>query len=213
MTPFEAYKKYVAIKLHFTSDTYDYFRFNGEVRANIQSFEKRNDRYFFHRLANLYDDKQLTDYLVANFLRNSNNWVGDLLEEHSDLVYRKWLKIQQSLDYMFKNDIQELQNEIDCRFCVTHFNDYFKCIRGDHPYLLWHLLHKTINVETFIIMNKILNFFPQFDKDIKEQIVWKEIRKRCLKYEPFMGEIDVDKFRKVMKEVLVSNQNISCSKN
>lgn len=202
MNPFDAYKKYVAIKLHFSSDKYDYFKFNGEVRASFKSFEKRNDKYFFHRLAKKYNDKEMEQYLVANFLNNPNNWVGDLLEEESERIYQDWLRKIQSLTYLFRDDMCRLQEEIGCQFCVTHFDDYFTCIRGEHPYLLWVALQNEINLESFIIMNKVLQFFPQFDNDIKEKIVWKEFRKKCLKYEPLLGNIDVDKFRSIMKDVL-----------
>ena len=46
MTPFEAYKTYSALKLHFTTD-YNYFQYNGSVRLKQESFEKRNDKVFF----------------------------------------------------------------------------------------------------------------------------------------------------------------------
>ena len=34
MTAFESYKMYVAVKLHFTTDSYDYFKFNGKTRVS-----------------------------------------------------------------------------------------------------------------------------------------------------------------------------------
>ena len=44
MNEFEAYKHYLALKLHFSSD-YDYFKYNGKTNATQQSFEKRKDRF------------------------------------------------------------------------------------------------------------------------------------------------------------------------
>ena len=41
MTAFESYKMYVALKLHFTTDSYDYFKFNGKTRVSETNFEKR----------------------------------------------------------------------------------------------------------------------------------------------------------------------------
>ena len=55
MNEFEAYKHYLALKLHFSSD-YDYFKYNGKTNATQQSFEKRKDRFRFSKLArNLYE--------------------------------------------------------------------------------------------------------------------------------------------------------------
>jgi len=46
MEPFDAYKKFQALKLHFTSDSYDYFKYNGSVKVNKISFETKNDKYY-----------------------------------------------------------------------------------------------------------------------------------------------------------------------
>ena len=40
MNEFEAYEKYVALKLHFTSE-YDYFRYNGKTSVTPKSFNER----------------------------------------------------------------------------------------------------------------------------------------------------------------------------
>ena len=46
MTEFEAYCQFLALKLHFTTDHYDYFKYNGKHNATPASFEKRTDKRF-----------------------------------------------------------------------------------------------------------------------------------------------------------------------
>ena len=46
---FDVFKVYLAVKLHFTSN-YDYFEYDGKVNCKLETFTKRNDRYFFHKL-------------------------------------------------------------------------------------------------------------------------------------------------------------------
>ena len=64
MEAFQAYKTYVAIKNHFTSKTYDFFKYNGRTKASRSTFEKRNDKYFFSKLiqfhCNLLGEDNLT---------------------------------------------------------------------------------------------------------------------------------------------------------
>ncbi len=43
MTPFESYKTFLAVKSHFTTDNYDYVKYNGKVTASASSFETRKD--------------------------------------------------------------------------------------------------------------------------------------------------------------------------
>ena len=60
---YEAYKKYLSIKLHFTKDEYDYFKYNGEINAKYETFIQRNDRYFFVKAARKYGDN-ITNYFA-----------------------------------------------------------------------------------------------------------------------------------------------------
>ena len=64
MNEFEAYEKYVALKLHFTSE-YDYFRYNGKTSVTLKSFNERKDRFHFKRLSKKYDDPTLIDYFLG----------------------------------------------------------------------------------------------------------------------------------------------------
>ena len=45
MTGFEVYKLYLALKLHFTSETYDYFQYGGSAKASQKSFDQRKDKF------------------------------------------------------------------------------------------------------------------------------------------------------------------------
>jgi hypothetical protein len=62
---FSAYVKYLAFKRHFTTDSYDYFKYNGKVRASIDSFQSRNDSFFFLKLARKDDYENI---ILANMI-------------------------------------------------------------------------------------------------------------------------------------------------
>ena len=107
MTGFEVYKTYLAIKLHFTKDDYNYFTFNGKSRASESSFEKRKDRYFFKKLATKFDKDTILQFFVSHFVENSSTWIGDLSVYNSS-TYNAWKKKIQSMTFMFENDIDYL---------------------------------------------------------------------------------------------------------
>ena len=90
MNSYEAYKKYVAIKLHFQQEKYDYFKFNGVVKVSKDKFLTRKDKYFFDRICKLYDDKEYEFLLVANFLENENLWIGDILSDECRQKFQNW---------------------------------------------------------------------------------------------------------------------------
>ncbi len=78
MTSYEAYTLYLAIKLHFTTPNYDYFKHNAKVNSSFNSFIKRNDRFFFHKLTTKYKQEELLDYFVCNFFHIARPWFSRL---------------------------------------------------------------------------------------------------------------------------------------
>ena len=42
---FDSYQLYLGVKLHFNSESYDFIKYNGKVKADLPSFLKRNDRF------------------------------------------------------------------------------------------------------------------------------------------------------------------------
>ena len=52
--PYESYKLYNALKLHFETDSYDALKYNFKTSIKPQSFFNRKDKYFFAKLAKTY---------------------------------------------------------------------------------------------------------------------------------------------------------------
>jgi hypothetical protein len=201
MNSYEAYKKYVAIKLHFQQEKYDYFKFNGVVKVSKDKFLTRKDKYFFDRICKLYDDKEYEFLLVANFLENENLWIGDILSDECRQKFQNWKKTQQSLDYTFKQDLNKI-NDILISYNLT-FDDIFKIANNDNWPLIVNLaIKKEISLETFIIMNKVLNFMNTMGKNIEDEIIWPEFKRKCIKYSSFV-QVDLNKYKKSMKNVFL----------
>ena len=48
-TGFAAFALYNALKLHFTSDSYDFIKYHGKTNVSTQTFMKRKDKYSFYK--------------------------------------------------------------------------------------------------------------------------------------------------------------------
>lgn len=198
MTAFEAYKMYVALKLHFTSEKYDYFRFNGKTKASEQNFEKRRDRYFFKKLVNKYSKDEIPCYFVANLISGEHAWVGSMLKSNGDETYTEWKRRMESLHYSFGEDVDFLLSQVE------NFDHLFRMV-DTHPLILKFYLGKKISIETFVILNKILNFVGDFDKKIQEPLVWKDVRNTVVKYSPFL-DIDINRYKKTLKDKVLEHK-------
>jgi hypothetical protein len=181
---FDLYMYYLALKRHFTSD-YDFFKYQGKVKANVQSFENRKDKFFFYKLSKR---KEAKDILLANLLEAPNMWIGDIFDDRAETRYTEWLKRQQSLTYMFKKEINLLTDDMESDIVVEN---------GQHPKLLRLYTTGNISIETLIILNDVIKFFGYWNKNISDTIIWPDINKKCKKYRPFL-EYDLEKLRKIV---------------
>lgn len=198
MTGYEAFSLYTSLKLHFNSDSYDYFRYNGKVNTSVDAFENRKDKWHFYKLSRRFDnEEQGRDFIVANLVHDPNVWVGNLLVEESNIQYRKRQKVIQSLTYTFTNEIESL---------VSHNNpnDLFMIHDGEYPELLQKLLHDEISIETVCILNKILNFLPAWDKKINDTIHFPNISRKVKKYTPFI-QFEPTKYKIILKKEYDAN--------
>lgn len=173
---YEAYKKYLSIKLHFTKNEYDYFKYNGEINAKYETFIQRNDRYFFVKVARKYGDR-ITDYFVSNFINNKSPYIKDMNND----VYLDRQKRIDGLAYYFERDMEQLLRKSE-----KNFNKIFKVVRGQHPILIKTYLAKRVSLETLCILNDLLNYTKNFSKVIRDDIIWPTLKLKIEKYGPFM---------------------------
>ncbi len=196
MDAFDAYKVYTAIKNHFVLDSYDYFKYNKKINLSYDSFLKRKDKIFFAKLGNK-KDKYLEDFLVANFLHDPKIWVGELLSEECETKYNSWRKKQESLTYVFKNEMSFMEG-----WDADELNNWFAVTRGDHPNIIKKYLRGEISLETLTILNSILNFTKRYDAEVTDP-VYKEVSKLCNKYQPFL-KFDMQKTKKLLRELITN---------
>ena len=95
MEPFEVYRYYLALRLHFTTDNYNVIEQKGRVRATKNSFLKRKDLLSIRRVAETYSDKDIVDFLVANFV-SGDRW-GGVFDVESKERYQGWKKRIESI--------------------------------------------------------------------------------------------------------------------
>ena len=186
MSALECYKEYLALKNHFNQSSYDYFKYNGKVKVNPSSFDTRKDKLFFQKLAKHPD---VHSFLIANLAEDSKAWVRDLAySEAAEKIYKDWLKRQQSLTYLFKQDIEKLD---------LNFNNNFIIHNNEHPILLKKYLGKEISLETICILLNITGAKKHWDSKMQYDLVWDNTRIKIEKYTPFI-KYDKEKIKNIL---------------
>ena len=194
MTPYQVYIEYLSQKSHFSNVNYDYFKYNKKVRASATSFNARSDKYWFEKTSRKYSDKEIVDFLVSNFVASdnpSNLWIGEIINS-GERTYSDWMRRQQSLTYLFKEESEEL-------FLEIKLGDALNCSKG-HPPILKRFLSGRLSIETLTIYNKIFHFSKDFDKKLLDPI-WETVGLKISKYSPFLNK-DVFNFKKILREII-----------
>ena len=201
MNGFEIYKVYLAVKLHFTSknQSYDFHKHGGRTTARLETFTKRRDSYFFHKLSQSYDDTNAVDYFVSNFVTNTNLWVGDIIGNSGDENYREWSKRIEALHYYYEQDIDYLIERMSAN--DMSFDDIFTVQNGQHPPILKMVLAKRISIETFVILEDLLSFSKRLNEDISETVLWPKLYDRIVRYRPFL-KFNITKYRVTLRNKL-----------
>ena len=188
---YDAYTLYLGIKLHFVSKDYNFIKYTGKVKADINSFLKRKDKYHFGKLYKTYK-QDLQDFYIAN-LSVRDQWAGDLLTEEADRVYRDWKKRNQKLSYMFETEVSDQLRKFK-------IDTLLKVMNGQHPRLLKAYMSKQVSLETICIMDEIIGFTKDWDRLISENVVYPDISIKINKYKSFVS-FDHDKYKRKLIEL------------
>ena len=198
-TGFSAFALYNAFKLHFTSDSYDYFKYNGKTNVSKDTFTNRKDKYSFYKLSRKYNLEDLRDFYLANFVDRDVSWIGEIANAEGEDSFKDWQKRNQSLTYRFEQDIIKLLELVDTP-------DQLLKVTNGYPILLEKTLQKETQIETLCILDDIMNFFPMWDKKISDPVIWPAFKKKCVKYRPFIN-YDKAKFKNILLEKIDEHIN------
>ena len=188
MQPWEAYQLYTAVKLHFTSDSYDAVKYNFKSSATQKSFLQRKDRFHFAKLAKKYPTReQLIDFLVANAVHlDPGCWVGQLLDRPAENCYASWAKMRDSFSYWFTGQIDRLVEK--CVADKISFEQLFRQPKaGAYPEIIRYYGNTsddTIALETIVVFDLLLDFMKH--QKVTETIFWPKFSLLVHKYRLFL---------------------------
>lgn len=197
MNGFKAYKYYMAVKLHFTSDKFNVFENGGRVKGSIEAFKKRADRFHFDHLATkIPTDRDMIQFYVANFAYGFNEPVWS--QEEAQKNYKTWLKRKESIAYFFKRDLDTI---------ILHAEkenlQYYHLLswrENVHPEVMKLYIGGYITIESMSILNDFTNYIDDWKKVDTLKLLWSgELRriekiKGFIKYNPEKLKVIYDSF-------------------
>lgn len=180
MEPFEVYRVYLALKLHFTTKSYDITKTLGAVTGKKETFLKRKDLTSIRKLARDFKRSEIIDILVANFA-SGDKW-GGVFDSECIETYKKWLTNKKRMLYNFNTDLDNILFRMEKDELKSAINE------GTHPLIFRMYMGRDISLETLVMLEKLRPFVEKYYDDFV-------LEEACLlisKYKPFV-QFDKDK--------------------
>ena len=178
--PFEVYRLYLAIKLHFTTKNYDIVKYRFKVRVKEETFRKRKDMVSIKKLARDYSRDEIINFLVANFV-SGEKW-GGLFDVDAARRYEEWQNRKVKREYQFQQDVDRIILEMEKENIINPSVEK----NSKHPLTFRLFFGNIINIETMTILDKIFDFVDTNTNDIL-------LEDACMciqKYRPFVKVTD-----------------------
>lgn len=193
---YEVYRYYLALRLHFTTEQYDVIKQRGKVRASKEAFYKRRDLLSIKKVAETYSEKEIVDFLVANFI-SGDRW-GGVFDVDANEKYLDWKRRIESLSYTFQKEVDLINQH-----CIKNNVTLEECLipkKAEHPYIIKAYLRRTLSIETLVILHKLgtHNYLAKLDEVLSNDIVWPDLSRIIRKYEPFLT-IDKQKYARLLQ--------------
>ena len=153
MDGYKAWKLYMAVKLHFTTQKYNVFNNRGHVKGARDTFYNRNDRFIFERLARKFPtERDLIQYFVANFAYDNGEVVYEQADGETNLT--KWNKRKQSISQVFESDLHNIILHLE----KNSLNEKQLYESSGIPEIFKLYLGGYVTIETMVILDHYANY-------------------------------------------------------
>lgn len=188
---YKSYIEYMAVKKHFDTPAYDYFKSAGKVKCGFNKFASRSDVIHFNRAGRL---DNFRDLLVANLSLNTKLWIVDILDENGMSTLRDFKSKIQRMSYLVAQSSKNVLKK--------DFAENFVINGDDYPFLMEMLLQNEISLELFTVLVNKARILPYWEEKLGGKFFVKDIIHRSKKLYPFL-QIDHKKINQTIKENFV----------
>ena len=198
MNGFEVYKLYQALKFHFEDGKYDFFKYNGQVKANETVYKTKKDRWNYEKVAKKYGEESM-HFLLSNIISDSKFWIGNAMKEESSKKYLTWRKVYDRMEFTFESDLKELENicnEVELQDLYLIF--FVRKEQPKQPFVLRAVLADHISLETFCVLDKIFDFESRWEELCKRDPIARKTLLKAKKYTPFLHIGDTSEYEKLI---------------
>ena len=192
MTPFEAYKVYIAVTTHFKSDGYDIVKYRGRVNANESAFMRRRDASFFYTAAKLYKNPDKWTKAIVACILQDKEYVADII--NSEDLIEEYMAGRENMARHYQEDLRGL---LDITRKLDHL--FIQNYDTTDPIIISKIHQGEVRPESAVIMDYVFRWLNKARSS--DTLLWPDTRRKLQKYRAFFN-VDVDKYNDLTVKVI-----------
>ena len=170
---YEVYIMYLALQRHFSTN-YDYFQYNGKVKASADAYSARNDIFSFEKLTKIIRKEDREDFFVAHFLDNPKEWIRNMSKSKMEEFRSKF----RLFPIKFKEDLQFIE--------INGPSAMIACEADKIPLIHRSCINGTVSLETICMLDNIFPYLEKHEQTVTVPFVWPDYINKVKKYKPFV---------------------------
>ena len=182
--PYRLYLCFVALKNHFTTEAYDFLKYNGKINASRESFYKRKDYKLFGSLASKLSQSNTIPFLVSQFISFNNVSISSILEQPllAQRKYLEWKDRTLDLKKLYETDLKVIaeKSNYSCYDLISQ-NQY------DYPLLFKLVSSSSISPETYSLLNDLFNQTSKKYNGLENDTLFLSLNLKYKKYRTFIN--------------------------
>jgi len=175
---FDAYRIFVPLQLHFTTD-YNFYASRGRVGSLNKRYMSAQRRQFEKLAKRKHNKETLFRFLVAQFERNPSVGIQDLTGIEADEISRRYNARIARMSYAFEEDVKMLLG--------SGLSWKQILVTGEIPLITKLMDAGDITKENVIILDMLFDMFDRWEVNI----ITDDIKRRLNNYRDF---ININKF-------------------
>lgn len=196
-TPEEIKEKYQAIKLHFSTKNYNYFKYNGKV--NKQHFK---DIVPYTIISKGKYKTDFPDFFIPGLFHNPKVNIDYFLTDDYVKLWKYWKSYQTSPMYFYKEELVEIERYISRK--AYKFDKLFLVNDAELPLIYKLIIRHDVSPQTVLYMDQVLQFSKKFKSTVTEKVIYPKLSNRLVKLSHFLRPIESGDLKKITRDVFYS---------
>lgn len=186
LEPYDMFRYFISLKNHFTTENYDFIKYNGKTTVSYEAFEKRRDNKMFRLLSKHLPKQDAVPFLISQFINYQVFNVSSILENpmKSQKIYLNWKERISDLLKTYDNDLTVIAKRAN----GSWKNAVVQLHETDYPLIFKLVMSNEISPETYSFLDDLFQQTKRNYNGLEYDNLFNFLNLKYRKYRAFLNK-------------------------